>query len=269
VLGDRLSLLALWKPPGWTVSVFEATDCDDLGLQELEESPPLQEPDEGFENVESTGRPLQEWVVEHLGSAYAICNDSSLAHGLLHRLDKNTSGALLCAKTYEAYFVAKLQFAARRVLKHYVCLCHGHLSMSPQLLNTPLRVVREHGGGRSVADPVGQKARTFVDVVVHLGLSGQLVSLVQVKLGTGRYHQIRAHLTHAGHPLVGDIHYGGWVPRSWCQRVFLHAHRLAIDAGDGVLETRCPLPDDVHNSLAQVAASDFRSRAVQHGWLST
>jgi len=258
VLGERSSLLALWKPPGWTVSVFEATDYDNLQLQE---------PEEGLESVESSGQPLQEWVVEQLGAAYPICNDSSLAHGLLHRLDRNTSGALLCSKTYEGYFVAKLQFAARRVLKCYVCLCHGILPMSPRLLNTPLHTVREHGGGRSVADPTGQKARTFVNVVVHLGLPGQLVSLVQVELGTGRYHQIRAHFTHDGHPLVGDIHYGGWVPRHWCQRVFLHAYRLAIDVGDGVLETMCPLPQDLHDSLAQVAASDFRSRATQQSWL--
>merc|ERR1712129_264547 len=162
--------------------------------------------------------------------AYPICNDSSLAYGLLHRLDKNTSGALLCAKTYEAYFHAKLQFAARRVLKHYVCLCHGLLPMSPRLLDVPLHTTRVHGGWRSVADPTGRKARTIVDVVVHLGLSGQLISLVQVKLGTGRYHQIRGYLTHDGHPLVGDIHYGGIA--HWCHRVFLHAHRLAIDAGD-------------------------------------
>eukprot|EP00418_Pyrodinium_bahamense_P093383 CAMPEP_0179032770 /NCGR_PEP_ID=MMETSP0796-20121207/11756_1 /TAXON_ID=73915 /ORGANISM="Pyrodinium bahamense, Strain pbaha01" /LENGTH=335 /DNA_ID=CAMNT_0020729001 /DNA_START=140 /DNA_END=1144 /DNA_ORIENTATION=+ len=251
VLSEQQGVLALWKPAGWTVSVCEAEDEAEGEL---------------WMKSGRGARPLQEWVAANFGARHPITLDAGTAHGLLHRLDRGTSGAILCAKTYHGYYGAKMQFAARRVRKRYLCLLHGLLPSGPRWLETPLRVVLERGSGRSIAVPDGDRARTLVRAVAHLlQLPGTgPLSFAEVELGTGRYHQIRAHMSEEGYPLVADERYGGCV-QPWCARVFLHAHRLCIDLGDGEgpLETLCALPADLRAALSRPAATDAASRALR------
>jgi len=255
ILGEQGDVLALWKPAGWTVSVREA-EAD--------------EADDGdwWTSTGRGARPLQDWVARRLGDRHPINLDSATAYGLLHRLDKNTSGAILCAKSYRGYLAAKVQFATRRVCKRYLCLCHGLLPPGERWLEAPLRFIPD--GGRTVATPDGDRAATQVQTVAHLAeVPGVgLLSMVGVELRTGRQHQIRAHLSEEGHPLVADERYGGWVP-PWCERVFLHAHRLSIDigAGEGPLLTCSPLPVDLQEALPRPTAVDAAARALRTRWL--
>merc|ERR1711865_870320 len=106
-------------------------------------------------------------------------------------------------------------------------------------------------------------------------------SLVEVRLWTGRLHQIRAHLTAEGHPLVSDRAYGGDTP-SWCPRIFLHCHRLSFPSEPSLnrnedAEVRCPLPRDLREALQnlvpaqtgqQRAAQQLLRKWAQGGWKS-
>jgi len=245
VMLRRPHLYVLWKPPGWTVTVGNGED-DDLA---------------SADTTPGSGSPLQDWVMGQLGSESLVAEDAGAAHGFLHRLDCQTSGAILCARTYHGYFLASLQFAARRVRKEYVCLCHGWLCASPHLFEAPLLVVHAAGGAKcSTLGVGGRPARTELHWVRHFrGPCGTRLSLTAVRLHTGRMHQIRAHLGSAGHPLVADPKYGGRL-FPWCRRVFLHAARLELDIGAGPLAARSDLAEDLVQALEVLGASCERAR---------
>uniref|UniRef100_A0A7S4S6A4 Pseudouridine synthase RsuA/RluA-like domain-containing protein n=1 Tax=Alexandrium monilatum TaxID=311494 RepID=A0A7S4S6A4_9DINO len=254
VVAQRPPLLAVWKPPGWTVAVGGG-----FGHRPLEE--PL-EPG----GAQVPGRPLEEWLSSHLAGKHPIVHDPGAQHGLLHRLDLETSGVISCSINYRGYYMGLLQFVSRQVRKAYLCLCCGRLPAERRLLEAPLRTQALWPGGplRSRASPKGRPARTELRSVAHLShAEGTSFSLVQVHLHTGRTHQIRAHLSGEGHPLVSDTAYGGnGLAQTWCERLFLHASRLALDVGDGPLDVRVPLPEDLRSAVGALAAAGPESRAL-------
>jgi len=197
---------------------------------------------------------LQDWVAQR---RHNIVRDAKVDHGILHRLDRDTSGLMACAASYQGYFLGRLQFGLRRVLKEYVCLCFGAVPPVPRLLNDRLEEVRMSTNMKcSFVSDRGSHACTEIEAVaVLLRECGQrFMSLVQVRLHTGRLHQIRAHLAHLGHPLAGDRLYGGSAD-PWPGRIFLHARRLALDVGSegGLVEADSDLPTDLAESLAALS----------------
>mmetsp|Transcript_73502 Transcript_73502/g.232140 ORF Transcript_73502/g.232140 Transcript_73502/m.232140 type:complete len:185 (+) Transcript_73502:177-731(+) len=134
------------------------------------------------------------------------------------------------------------------------------------LLTAPLRVTLGSAalGRPALISVVDEQAgvRAVTQVLSALRLTspqGGPLSLVMVRLRTGRLHQIRAHLHHAGHAVVGDVLYGGQAAcPPWCPRLFLHAHRLALDVGDGPLEAQVPLPEDLQAVLRSIARMSAR-----------
>eukprot|EP00933_Yihiella_yeosuensis_P037535 TRINITY_DN3149_c0_g1_i3.p1 TRINITY_DN3149_c0_g1~~TRINITY_DN3149_c0_g1_i3.p1 ORF type:complete len:309 (-),score=47.39 TRINITY_DN3149_c0_g1_i3:522-1448(-) len=103
VLLERSHICVLWKPPGWTVSIDHS-----VGDESEQKSSLVQE------DLSSSGgtKALQDWVVQHLSSKSSVALDKSAGHGLLHRLDRDTSGLILCAKSYLGYYLATLRFQA-------------------------------------------------------------------------------------------------------------------------------------------------------------
>lgn len=244
----------LWKPPGWTMRVVFG---DDLETEVSKKS--------------RDGEPeLQEWLAQRLGAQHLIAGDPLAQHGLLHRLDRETSGAVLWARTYSGYYAVRLQFAARRLRKGYVCLCHGRVSLAPRLLDLPLlELVPKDGPPRSVVGLRGRAALTEIVSVGHfLGPDAATMSLVEVLLHTGRQHQIRAHLGHEGHALVGDALYSGAAP-PWCPQFLLHAWRLQIDAGEStcLTDSRAPLPREFTRLLEQLVPTDVCTGSLASSWL--
>ncbi|CAK9113794.1 unnamed protein product [Durusdinium trenchii] len=245
ILLQQGDLYVLQKPPGWNVSV---------GYDEID-TPKVA--------TFTRGQHVQDWLLRS-ASDLPVVQDAAAQHGILHRLDVNTSGVLLCSKTYLGYFLAQLQFVARKVQKYYVCLCTRHLS-APRMLQHPLLEGEGDAHVTSISKR-GRLSRTELLSAVHLW-HPQLgpVSLVQILLHTGRRHQIRAHLAYEGHPLVGDATYGGPEGLDWCPRTFLHASRLILDAelAGGRLDASCPLPEDLKAALKGLQAVDPRARAAQ------
>lgn len=123
--------------------------------------------------------------------------------GIVHRLDRDTSGLMVVAKTDLAHRRLGAMLAARRITRRYAALSWGHLDQSPLVIDAPLGR-HQHDRKRVGVMPAGRQARTDAYVVARFGL----VDLLRLELHTGRTHQIRVHLSHIGHPVVGDPVYG-------------------------------------------------------------
>ena len=173
--------------------------------------------------------------------------------GVVHRLDKGTSGLLVVARTPAAYDSLVAQLSARTVDRRYAALVWGHPSPPTGLVDAPI--------GRSRRDPTrmavtagGREARTAYEVQ-RLFVEPIEAALLECKLETGRTHQIRVHLAAIGHPIVGDPRYRGAKARFPLARPFLHAQRLSFDhpvTGER-LTFQSPLPEDLQAALARLS----------------
>jgi 23S rRNA pseudouridine1911/1915/1917 synthase len=176
--------------------------------------------------------------------------------GLVHRLDKETSGLLIVAKSDRAHRLMSAQIAARAVKRRYACLSWGHLDADTVTVDKAIK--RDPNDRlRMAVRPDGREARTdFVRLARF-----DSVDLLRAELHSGRTHQIRVHLAAIGHPVVGDDTYGGGGGRRLLdlppKRHFLHAAWLVFTHPvTGVrLDLRSPLPEELRRSLA-AAASD-------------
>ena len=184
-----------------------------------------------------------------------------LRPGVVHRLDRDTSGLLVVAKTDAAHLALSDALSRRRVKRLYRAAAWGHLSESPLTIDAP---VARHPKDRKRMAVVegGRAARSRVRVRERW----QRADLLDVALHTGRTHQIRVHLAHVGHPVVGDAVYGagrergmGGRGRGWAlelarrvRRQFLHAAELSFEhpVSGEAMRFRAPLPSD----LADVAS---------------
>lgn len=171
--------------------------------------------------------------------------------GIVHRLDKDTSGLLVVARTEVAQTAFVRQLQDRSVERKYVAVVQGHLRHELEL-DAPIgrdpRVPIRMSAHRPVA---AKPALTWVEPLRCGIYQGQPVSEVVCRLGTGRTHQIRVHLSQAGYPLLGDVLYGGR-ELGEAQRQMLHAWRLGFVCPDtGETATyECELAADMQNVLA-------------------
>lgn len=174
--------------------------------------------------------------------------------GILHRLDKETSGLLLVAKTDHAHRWLGAALASRRIKRRYAALCWGHLNADRVTVDKPLaRDPRDRK--RMAIVNTGKAAKTdFVRLARF-----DSADLLRAHLHTGRTHQIRVHLASIGHPVLGDDTYGGGGGRRLValppKRHFLHAAWLIFphpETGETV-ELRSPLPADLRRALDAVA----------------
>jgi 23S rRNA pseudouridine1911/1915/1917 synthase len=183
--------------------------------------------------------------------------------GIVHRLDRDTSGLLIVAKTDLAHRRLARAIERREVQRVYACLAWGHFAKSPVDIEAPIARHTEDRK-RMTVRAGGRHAVTHVEVVARFAL----VDLLRVKLGTGRTHQIRVHLASIGHPVAGDATYGGTrTPSSQraaarealasLRRPALHAGRLAFvhPATGERLELRSPLPPDLAEVIDRLRIS--------------
>jgi 23S rRNA pseudouridine1911/1915/1917 synthase len=177
--------------------------------------------------------------------------------GIVHRLDKQTSGLLLVAKTDRAHRVLGEALQARKITRRYAALVWGHLSADQVTVDKPLdRDPRDRTRVAVVA--TGRSAKTDFIRLARF----ESVDLLRAHLHTGRTHQIRVHLSSIGHPVVGDDTYGGGGGRKLlglpAQRHFLHAAWLAFTHPMTKLsmDFRSPLPEDLSRALALAAGPD-------------
>jgi 23S rRNA pseudouridine1911/1915/1917 synthase len=186
-------------------------------------------------------------LVHHFASLSKVGGD--LRPGIVHRLDKGTSGVLLVARTDAAHQALAAQFSGRTVEKTYLALVHGNVRAESGRIGTPIerdplrrtRMTTKSGAGRPALTEYRVRQRfakfTFLEVRIH----------------TGRTHQIRVHLASIGHPVAGDRLYGGQA----APRIFLHAWRIGFTspATGERLAVEAPLPADLSAWLASLNPS--------------
>jgi 23S rRNA pseudouridine1911/1915/1917 synthase len=175
--------------------------------------------------------------------------------GIVHRLDKDTSGLMVVGKTLEAVTALSRQIAAREVHRDYLALAHGRIEQAFSA-EQPLRRDPATRTRMAVAPPgAGKPSRTDVQPLGVAELHERWISAVHCRLHSGRTHQIRVHLSHRGHPLLADALYGG-LPALGLARQALHAARLSFvhPASGQALSLRAPLPPDLAAAWAQTGA---------------
>ena len=205
-------------------------------------------PAPGYHGDTVAGALLARYGVANIGSV----GGDPIRPGIVHRLDKDTSGVMLVAKTQAAYEFLKDAFAERRVKKEYIALVRGHVEPAHQVISTP---IGKHAGDfRKMATVKPVDAKESVTEYTVVGRYSQGVdeyTLLRVKLHTGRTHQIRVHMASLGYPIAGDALYGGAAPLPGLARQFLHAEKIEIQMPDGTwIEAHADLPDDLQKVLA-------------------
>ena len=176
----------------------------------------------------------------------ADVNDS-LRPGVVHRLDKDTSGVMLVAKNRTAQLNLADQFKTHSVFKAYLVLVKGHLTPEGGIIEAPIgRDPRNRKRMAVVAE--GKEARTEYRVIEYVGS----YTLLEVMPETGRTHQIRVHLSAIGYPVIGDKVYG--VKSSYLSRQFMHACRLGfkLPSTGEYVEFTSELPRDLEQALSTI-----------------
>ena len=172
--------------------------------------------------------------------------------GIVHRLDRDTSGLLVVAKSDAVHRRLKAMLAARSLRREYLTLVEGTPPARSGTIEAPIGRDRHDRLKHSVDSAAPRAAVTHFELVELLAHA----ALLRVRLETGRTHQIRVHLQAIGHPVIGDLVYGGPM-RFGLERQFLHAQRLAFahPATGAPVDVRAPLPGDLTAALAAARAA--------------
>ena len=180
--------------------------------------------------------------------------------GIVHRLDKNTTGVMVVTKNDAAQFKIAKQFERRQTQKSYLAIVHGIPELTADRISVPLGVHPRVREKYAIRPEMGKEAITFYQVLEEF----RGYSLLKLNPKTGRTHQIRVHLSYIKHPIVGDDMYGGKLVYPWqlqegepalqqplIRRCALHAAALEFKhpATDKLTKFEAPLPDDMQNLL--------------------
>lgn len=175
---------------------------------------------------------VQTWIKRNF--KYPLNGDWEARDGLVHRLDKETSGILLIAKTKESFEALQSQFKDRIVQKTYIALVHGQVDLpigkTGEIKETVGRLPWRRD--RFGILPGGRESSTIYKVLEFYKNDKEKFTLLELTPKTGRTHQIRIHLKHIGHPIVSDTFYAGRKTsrkdRQWSYRLFLHAGSITF-----------------------------------------
>jgi len=191
------------------------------------------------------GYALADWLLARRPEVGRLSGDPE-RRGIVHRLDRETSGVMVMAVSEEALLALQQAFRERRVGKTYLALAHGCPTPAEGAIEAPLARDAAERTRMTVVSEGGRFARSEYAVIA----STPRHSLLSVRLITGRTHQIRVHLAAIGHPVVGDRVYGHSGDRL-APRQMLHAWRLALDhpQTEKALTFEAPLPDDLIEAM--------------------
>ncbi len=190
-------------------------------------------------------------LLHHFGTLSAVNGD--LRPGIVHRLDRDTSGLLVVARTDGAHQSLAAQFQQRKVEKVYLTLCHGKMGKEEGRLTAPIARDPVHRRRMTTKIATGRNALTDYRVLEQF----DKLSYLEVRIGTGRTHQIRVQLSSVGHPVFGDTLYGapGAVAGlAVLNRFFLHAHRIGFrsPSTEDWIEVESPLAPELEELLGQL-----------------
>lgn len=250
ILFEDDDLLVLQKPSGMTVNTSDTT-TGEITLQNFVEEyrhlTPFVRPEKMTPMTDDKGEKVYKSSEQEFHERA----------GIVHRLDKETSGVILVAKNVQAFIHLQAQFKARTIEKKYIALAHGRITPKEGEIHVPtgrLPWNRKQFGVLSG----GREALTLYKVLKEYMLHSdqkEILSLVELSPKTGRTHQIRVHLQYIKHPIFADFLYAGRKTarndRKILSRVFLHAAfiRFVHPTSGEVLSFEAPLPDELQKVL--------------------
>ncbi len=199
---------------------------------------------------------LVDWVINHCPQIIQVGQDT-LRPGIVHRLDKDTSGIVVIAKTEAALIELKRLFEEREVEKTYFALVEGHLVKEAGSITFPITRI-PHSEKRSIRRATGDTEARSALTNFRLLTRFEKCDFVEVKPKTGRTHQIRIHFSAIQNPLVGDRLYGfrRKSEKIVAPRQMLHAGRLTFSLFGKMYDIEAPLPPDFANLLEDLTASE-------------
>ncbi len=184
---------------------------------------------------ESKGKTLVDWLKEYYPAIVKVGDNREFRPGIVHRLDKDTSGVMVIAKTQEYFNYLKRLFQNHLVKKTYLALVHGKIREAQGTIRKPIGL--KPGTTKRTVFTAKAKmvkpAETGYKLKQYLKIDGRDYSLLEVIPKTGRTHQIRVHLASIGHPVVGDHLYGGKKLPHPLGRLFLHADSIEFEKAAG------------------------------------
>jgi 23S rRNA pseudouridine1911/1915/1917 synthase len=206
---------------------------------------------------------VQDWLEKTKKIGNGEDSDFGKRNGIVHRIDKETSGVLLVGKTEEAFEELQRQFKAREVEKTYCALVHGSFDLGSGIIKAPIGRLpwnRERFGILAG----GRESETIYKVIKPFTKQNKKqidkFSLVEFYPKTGRTHQIRVHAKYINHPLVSDSFYAGRKTsrrdREWCQRLFLHAKEIVFThpVSKERIKVTSKLSEDLEQALSTLSS---------------
>jgi 23S rRNA pseudouridine1911/1915/1917 synthase len=193
---------------------------------------------------------LVKWLCSKYPEIKEVGDEPLLRPGLVHRLDKGTSGILLVARTKKGFDYFKGLFKERKIEKKYLAVVSGEFSEKHGTIQKPIgmgsgSLKRTTRGHRFVKDAYTEYSVLKIGTYLDVKGKENYFSLLEVIPRTGRTHQIRVHLASIGHPLVGDTLYGTKVQPTWSHRLMLHAFSLEFTTEEGErIKVEAEPPDD-------------------------
>jgi len=205
------------------------------------------------ENQEST---LVDWLVKKYPEIKSVGDEPEIRPGIVHRLDKETSGVMVIAKNQQAFEHLKKQFQEKAIQKTYSALVKGRVKNESGTIEKPIGLK----SGTTKRTVWVKDAKMIKDAVTDYKVEKRFkdFTLLEVTPRTGRTHQIRVHLNAIGHPVVGDKLYGK--NTDLLDRHFLHAHSISFTAPGGQkLKITADLPAELMSFLKQLSPEDSQS----------
>jgi len=199
------------------------------------------------------GPTLADWLREHFPQTMNVGDNPKYRPGIVHRLDKETSGVMLVALTQEAFLYFKKCFAQKEIQKTYKAIVIGELADITGSVDMPIGVKagttrRTTHGGKDI-----KEAHTLYEVDKVFKKDAETFSLLSVFPLTGRTHQIRVHLNSIHHPVAGDSMYGGKKNASLAPRLMLHAYAIEYTDRVGIARRfQAPLPQEFIDFIGSV-----------------
>jgi 23S rRNA pseudouridine1911/1915/1917 synthase len=193
--------------------------------------------------VERNRETLTDWLLKNYPEVKTVGDDPETRPGIVHRLDKETSGVMIIPRNQKTFEYIKALFQKHEIKKTYLALVSGTLKNKKGIIDKPIGI-KTGTLKRSIhVERMAKPAVTEYSVVKEIEKDGEPYSLLQVNPKTGRTHQIRVHLASIGHPILGDELYGSKKQPAFVHRLMLHAKLLSfIDEKGGLLEFEAPTP---------------------------
>lgn len=199
---------------------------------------------------------LTDWLIEHYPEIKKVGDKPDQRPGIVHRLDRETSGVIIVARNQKTFKYLKKQFQDRSVEKVYQVLVWGRVKDEAGVINRPISI-KDGSVKRTVfKGKAPREALTQYHVLQRLEKDKEEMTLLEVLPKTGRTHQIRVHLSSIGHQVYGDKLYGKKGDIFNLGRQFLHAHALTLKLPSGEVESFAdPLPKELADFLESVQKS--------------